>query len=51
MKPALRRAGWVIGALATLASVAYIIHSWRGQDLSAFFRTWLWDQSRPQAFG
>lgn len=36
MKPALRRAGWVIGALATLASVAYIVQSWRGQDLSAF---------------
>lgn len=36
MKRRLRQAGWVIGALATLASMAYIAHAWRGQDLSAF---------------
>jgi hypothetical protein len=36
LKRGLRRAGWAIGTFATLASVAYILHSWRGQDLSTF---------------
>lgn len=36
MKRRLRQAGWVIGAAATLASIAYIAHAWSGRDLSAF---------------